>query len=71
MKILAVIAGVIFSFAGGLWMFQGFGIAQTSPMLCTALRGPLYAPSPTWAAFGFFVLMTGVAGVLWGLRRSS
>jgi len=55
-----VIVGVVLCLIGGLWIFQGIGVAKGSPM----------TGHPLYSYLGAAVVVGGVALVVSGLRRS-
>ena len=69
MRKLILIAGVIATVLGGLWLVQGLWIVQIPPILCMANCAPLTGPSPTWTLVGSLVTTAGVVAILYALRR--
>ena len=75
MKTILLVAGVIITLLGGLWLFQGLGLVHVRPILCLVDCAPLQAPSLTWAMMGLVSAALGSIAVFYSLkhrtRRSS
>ncbi len=66
-----LVFGVIAVLLGGLWLLQGLGIVQMTPILCFADCATIQGPSLTWAAIGAATLAVGGFGIVRSWRRRS
>ena len=75
MKTMVLLAGVISTLLGGLWLLQGLGLLHIRPILCFGDCAPIQGPSLKWAIVGLVWAALGSLVVLYSLqhrtRRSS
>ncbi|MGH3373464.1 MAG: hypothetical protein ACRDP6_01855 [Actinoallomurus sp.] len=59
MKTAAFVLGVLVALAGAIFALQGVGV----------LPGSTMTGDPKWAVIGAVMVVVGVAGIVYGLRR--
>jgi hypothetical protein len=70
-QVTSVVAGVILSLLGLLWILQGADVVRIQPILCVADCQPITGGSPGWLATGVVTLAVGLTVMLvpWWRRR--
>lgn len=59
--------GVVVAALGALWLVQGLGVVEITPVLCVADCEPITGKSTEWAATGAVALIAGLLSVRAGL----
>lgn len=66
-----MLAGIVLTLLGLLWILQGADLVRIAPILCVADCEPVVGGSPGWLAAGVVTALIGltVAAAPWRRRR--